>query len=81
MDDRGVWGLNGVTPDKEYHDRYGNHYLLMGPRLMKNGVVVSSTEGCPIVQYCRLDGNRLIVVFQNGSLEFPDVYPGPPDQR
>lgn len=78
MDGRGVWSLNGIGPDKEFHDHFGNHYLLMGQRLMKNGAVVGSTRGCPTVQNCRLEGDRLIVEYAFGRVEYQGVYPGPP---
>ncbi len=81
MDGWGVWALNGIGPDKEYHDRYGNHYLLLGQRLMRNGAVIGSPNGCPTVLSCRLEGDRLVVEYANGRLEFPGVYPGPPGRR
>lgn len=69
--------MYAYRPDREFHDVYGNQYLLLGERMLRNGAVLQSPYGCSTVAGCRLDGDRLIIEFQRGRLEYRGVREGP----
>ncbi|MGE5507610.1 MAG: hypothetical protein ACM3RP_03825 [Chitinophagales bacterium] len=70
-----------IGADREFHDDHGNRFLLMGQRIMKNGLVLASPSGCTTVTRCELAGGRLTILFCNGQAEFTGVREGPPPPR
>lgn len=69
--------MYACRPDREFHDIYGNQYLVLGERILCNGAVLQSPSGCPTVVGCRLDGDRPLIRFQPGQVERQGIREGP----